>query len=160
VIASLPRSGKGRQPKHVEDLRDRRDELEAHRQEALAFADLCWPLLSRLEVVAREIGPLALQTVLILEVHLARYERRPSTAGSTRRCHGGRLMNRVRRLVLVTSLLAAAFGAGQVSAVGSSPDEQALRTRLLACAILDEARERGISLSRLTTTRIQCLGLR
>lgn len=55
---------------------DQRDELEAHRQEALAFADLCWPLLTRLEVVAQAVGPLAHQTVLTLEAHLARYERR------------------------------------------------------------------------------------
>lgn len=55
---------------------DRRDELEAHRQEALAFVDECWPLVSRLEVAAQALGPIAHQTVLALGARLARYERR------------------------------------------------------------------------------------
>lgn len=76
AVVAIARSGRGRQRAAVEQLADARDELTAHRHEALAFVDAAWPLLSRLEVVAREIGPTALQTVLTLEAMLARYERR------------------------------------------------------------------------------------
>jgi hypothetical protein len=55
---------------------DPRDDLSAHVAEALEFVDACWPLVSRLEVVARECGPEAYQTALMLGQYLARYERR------------------------------------------------------------------------------------
>lgn len=77
AVTQIQRSaGRGRQPRTVEQLAELREELAAHRHEALTFADNAWPLLSRLEVVAREIGPVAYQTVLTLEALLARYERR------------------------------------------------------------------------------------
>lgn len=77
AVAQIARAtGKGRQPRIVEELQDARDELEAHRQEALAFADDAWPMLSRLEHVAQAVGPIAYQTVMALEAMLARYERR------------------------------------------------------------------------------------
>jgi hypothetical protein len=65
----------GRQSAAVETLRDCRDELTAHRAEALELVDAMWPMLTRLELVAREVGPTALQTVYRLEAFLARYER-------------------------------------------------------------------------------------
>lgn len=77
AVVQIPRAaGRGRQPRSVEAATELREELEAHRLEALRLADLMWPLLSRLEVVAREIGPIAYQTVMALEAMLARYERR------------------------------------------------------------------------------------
>lgn len=76
-------AGKGRQPAYVETLRDARDELTAHHAEALGLVDAMWPMLTRLELVAREVGPTALQTVYRLEWLLARYERHhlPDDAG-------------------------------------------------------------------------------
>jgi hypothetical protein len=75
AAVAAPRAGKGRQPSAIEDLRDRRDELDAHLQEALAFCDAAWPLLSRLELATQHIGPTAHQTALHLGALLARYER-------------------------------------------------------------------------------------
>lgn len=77
TVAPIRRTaGKGRQPASVELARDLRDELAAHHAEALDLVDACWPLLSRLELVAQHIGPAALQTVYMLEAKLASYERR------------------------------------------------------------------------------------
>ncbi len=77
AIAHAPRlAGKGRQLRIVEAQMDAADELEAHRLEAIKFVDFCWPLLTRLELVARECGPVAFNTVMALEAALGSYERR------------------------------------------------------------------------------------
>lgn len=77
AIAAAPRrTGAGRQPLVVEQLRDRRDELEAHNAEALAFCDSVWPIVSRLEVAAQHLGPVTHQLTLQLIARLAAYERR------------------------------------------------------------------------------------
>jgi hypothetical protein len=74
-----PRSGRqGRQPRAVEELRDNRDELIAHRAEALKLVDDAWPHVSALQRVAVEIGPLALKHALELGRLLRSYERRHS----------------------------------------------------------------------------------
>ncbi len=69
-------AGSGRQSATVEALRDARDDLRAHNREALDLVDACWPLVSRLELAAIEIGPVAMHTVATLRHLLARYERR------------------------------------------------------------------------------------
>lgn len=69
-------SGRGRQPAVVEELRDLRDELAAHCEEALAFCDRAWDHVSALERVATEIGPAALKHAIALGMLLASYERR------------------------------------------------------------------------------------
>lgn len=50
------RTGKGRQSVLVEDLRDHRDELAAHNQEALEFVDRAAPLARRLELALEAIA--------------------------------------------------------------------------------------------------------
>jgi len=62
----------------------------------------------------------------------------------------------MRKLIIVAALVAAAFGAGQVSAVSMSTDETNLRARLTSCVILEAAAERRIALRRLPITRYQC----
>lgn len=77
AIAAAPRrTGAGRQPRSVEQLRDQRDELAAHHAEALAFCDSVWPLVSRLELAAQHLGPVTHQVALALIARLASYERR------------------------------------------------------------------------------------
>lgn len=76
MTTSVARHPGGRPTKEATDLRDAHDELAAHHAEALALVDACWPLLSRLELVAQHIGPVALQTVYMLEAKLASYEHR------------------------------------------------------------------------------------
>lgn len=66
----------GRQPAVVEELRDVRDELTAHCEEAIEFVDAAWPHVSALERMAVELGPVALRHALALGYLLARYERR------------------------------------------------------------------------------------
>lgn len=70
------RSGRGRQSAAVEASRDARDDLLAHNREALEFIDGIRPLADRLYLVAVEIGPIAMQTVLQLNARIDRYERR------------------------------------------------------------------------------------
>lgn len=62
-------------PRHTRAA-DERDEVEAHRQEALAFVDEAWPLVSVFELIAREIGPQAYQAALRLGRLLSSYEAR------------------------------------------------------------------------------------
>jgi hypothetical protein len=77
ATVTLIRPGrKGRQPAIVEELRDVRDELTAHCEEAIAFVDAAWPHVSALERMAIELGPVALKHALSLGGLLAGYERR------------------------------------------------------------------------------------
>lgn len=70
------RSGKGRQHAASEAAANLRDDLTAHNAEALAFVDDIRPLVDRLHLVAVEIGPVAMQTVLQLAGRITRYETR------------------------------------------------------------------------------------
>lgn len=76
AIAAPRRAGAGRQPRVVEQLRDQRDDLEAHNTEALAFCDSVWPIVSRLELAAQHLGPVTHQLALTLIARLAAYEHR------------------------------------------------------------------------------------
>ena len=76
AVVPIRSRGRGRQSATVEALRDARDDLRAHRDEALAFCDAAWPLVSRLELAAMHLGPAAHQTAIALEILIARYERR------------------------------------------------------------------------------------
>jgi hypothetical protein len=79
-------AGKGRQAAFIEDLRDRRDELTAHTQEALAFVDRSGPLARQLELAlealmvndlsARPLWRHLHNIAAGLASELARYERR------------------------------------------------------------------------------------
>ena len=53
---SAVRPGKGRQPRRIEDLRDRREELAAHQAEALEHVDRARPLALRLELALEAIA--------------------------------------------------------------------------------------------------------
>jgi hypothetical protein len=57
AMATAPRLvGKGRQPREIEDLRDRRDELKAHIDGALTFVDQTAPRARRLQLALEAIA--------------------------------------------------------------------------------------------------------
>jgi hypothetical protein len=74
-LGTLRLVGSGRQKAAVEAERTAVEELRVHEDEALKLCDGLWPLVRRLEYLARELGPEAMQTVLGLSYLIARYER-------------------------------------------------------------------------------------
>lgn len=75
VIALRP-LGRGRQPRVVEELRDQRDELAAHCDEAIAFLDYVEPRLYAILPALRELGPREYQLGESIARRLGQYRRR------------------------------------------------------------------------------------
>lgn len=69
-------AGRGRQPAAVERERDLRDELVAHRAEAVAFVNGVMPLVSRLAYAASYLDPATNQCGRAAVDRLARYRAR------------------------------------------------------------------------------------
>lgn len=83
---SLAEVRKQRKADHRTEVADLRMELEARRSEAIRLVIDAQPLLSRLELIAHEVGPVAFQHVAalrgLLARHAARWEPEPDDDGA------------------------------------------------------------------------------